>query len=130
MWFERFRRKRVKKDARPPRGGKWSVVDNGIEITDVHGETTLLPWNLVHEIVAYRTVAVRADEVYLELRHGRDFTLFEETNPDFERVRRAIERRFHVSPGWFESIAHEPYEADSVTLFRRDNIERLRPAVS
>ena len=130
MWFGKLRRKRAKKDARPPRGGSWSVVDLGIEITDAHGETTLLPWDQIHEIVAYRAVAVRADEVYLELRHGRDFTLFEETNPDFEQVRKAVEKHYGVAPGWFESIAHEPYEADSVTLFRRDNVERLRPAVS
>lgn len=128
MWFGRFRRKRARKDARPPRGGSWSLVADGIEITDIHGETTLLPWDQIQEIVAYRAVAVRADEVYLEVRHGRDFTLFEETNPDFAVVRSAIEERFGVAPGWFDSITREPYEADSVTLYRRENVERLRPA--
>ena len=107
----------------------WTLRESGVELVVAHGRTEHIPWSSVHEIVAFRANRIRTSEIYLEFRFGAEFTLLEESNPQFEAIRVEIERRFGIAPEWFDRLAQPPLEQQASILWKRRSPVELRKAL-
>jgi len=113
---------------RAPQPGSWSFDEETFTVVDAHGEPETIPWSAVDGISAYKANLLRDVEVYVELRTDDEFTLLAESHPSFQKVRAELERRFGISPEWFNRLFDPSFRDKTITLWARGKVTALRRA--